>query len=431
MKRSLVISIVISLSAAVSQTPSFAATKAGGSCKTLKQISVSGGKLYTCVKSGKKLVWNKGEVISQTLSYDSAPAAPSGNTSPSGNTAPSGNTEQKAPVASAWTVPTKFPSSFENLFENRAGISYKAWQLTSEIMAKNVAKVPPIEVLIGPNTTPWSTNHEEVVKLVSSAFSKQVNPKKLYIVFHNFKDKSWVETKIKELLPADEYADWLRNDGGVAGNCQDELNDCLGAKIKTSRNNEKGFLLIGVSNQVGMLEINGSKYGNIGVEEQNKKGMLVAHEFIHILQMGPGAVRNSGNVPPAWIREGTATLFQNIAVNSSSYKDYMNYRKKGLGEYIERQGIQEDFVVNYLNQKNWISDPWRGGQSIDWSYQLGARIMEILVSIKGPDSALEIYDLMSQNTGFEESFKLAFGISYEDAVPLIAKTLAANWKAGL
>ena len=192
-----------------------------------------------------------------------------------------------------------------------------------------------------------------------------------------------------------------------------------------------GFLLIGVSNQVGMLEINGSKYGHIGVEEQNKKGMLVAHELIHILQFGPIAIRSSQNLPPAWVREGTATLFQNIAVNSSSYQEYMNYRRKSLGEYIERQGIQEDFVVNYLNQKNWIADPWRGGQSIDWQYQLGARVMEILVALKGPDSALEIYDLMSQNTGFEASFKLAFGISYEDAVPVIAKTLAANWKAGL
>jgi hypothetical protein len=374
------------------------------------------------VKSGKKLVWNKGEVISETLSYDTAPASPTA------------KPDQNGSVASKWAVPSKLPTSFENLFENRAGISYAAWQRTSAIMAKNAATVPPIEILVGPNTTPWSVNHEEVVKAVSSAFTKQVTTKKLYIVFHNYADKSWVESKLKEILPPDEYSDWLRNDGGVAGNCQDDLKDCLGAKIKTSLNNEMAFLLIGVSNQVGMLEINGSKYGNIGVEEQNKKGMLVAHEFLHTLQMGPIAIRKTYDLkdrPPSWMWEGSATLFQNLAVNSSSYQDYMNYRKKSLGEFIERQGIQEEFVKSYLDQKNWLADPWRGGQSIDWSYQLGARIMEILVAIKGPDSALEIFDLMSQKSGFEASFKLAFGISYEDAVPLIAKTLAANWKAGL
>lgn len=415
MKRSLALAIILCFLGLSLPTHSVAAAKAGSACPKIGKTAVIGGKKFTCVKSGKKSIWKKavatkypGTGVKKTDEEKSSPSA-----------------------GTKWLAPSKMPSSFADLYENREGISYKALQVTAEIMAKNVAKVPPIEVLVGPSTTPWSSNHEEVVKLTSSAFSKLINPKKLYVVFHNFKDKSWAETKLKEILPADEYADWIRNDGGVAGNCQDELSDCLGAKIKTSRKNEMGFLLIGVSNQVGMLEINGSKYGNIGVEEQNKKGMLVAHELIHILQFGPIAIRSSQNLPPAWVREGTATLFQNIAVNSSSYQEYMNYRRKSLGEYIERQGIQEDFVVNYLNQKNWIADPWRGGQSIDWQYQLGARVMEILVALKGPDSALEIYDLMSQNTGFEASFKLAFGISYEDAVPVIAKTLAANWKAGL
>jgi hypothetical protein len=415
MKRSLALAIILCFLGLSLPTHSVAAAKAGSACPKIGKTAVIGGKKFTCVKSGKKSIWKKavatkypGTGVKKTDEEKSSPSA-----------------------GTKWLAPSKMPSSFADLYENREGISYKALQVTAEIMAKNVAKVPPIEVLVGPSTTPWSSNHEEVVKLTSSAFSKLINPKKLYVFFHNFKDKSWAETKLKEILPADEYADWIRNDGGVAGNCQDELSDCLGAKIKTSRKNEMGFLLIGVSNQVGMLEINGSKYGNIGVEEQNKKGMLVAHELIHILQFGPIAIRSSQNLPPAWVREGTATLFQNIAVNSSSYQEYMNYRRKSLGEYIERQGIQEDFVVNYLNQKNWIADPWRGGQSIDWQYQLGARVMEILVALKGPDSALEIYDLMSQNTGFEASFKLAFGISYEDAVPVIAKTLAANWKAGL
>jgi hypothetical protein len=162
--------------------------------------------------------------------------------------------------------------------------------------------------------------------------------------------------------------------------------------------------------------------------------MLIAHEYVHTLQTGPIAINNSydlSNRPPAWIWEGTATLIQNLAVNSDSYQNYMNYRKDSLGELIERQGINEEFVKNYLVQKNWINDPYRGGQSPDWSYQLGARIMEILVALKGPDSALEIFNLMSQKSGFEAGFKGAFGIEYEEAVPVIAKTLAANWSSGL
>ena len=40
-----------------------AAIKAGGSCKKVGQTSTYAGKKYTCIKSGKKLVWNKGVVV--------------------------------------------------------------------------------------------------------------------------------------------------------------------------------------------------------------------------------------------------------------------------------------------------------------------------------------------------------------------------------
>lgn len=41
--------------------PANAAAKAGGACKKLGIISVASGKTYTCVKSSKKLVWDKGK----------------------------------------------------------------------------------------------------------------------------------------------------------------------------------------------------------------------------------------------------------------------------------------------------------------------------------------------------------------------------------
>ena len=70
-KKFLLVGLVAALT--LSSTTSYAAAKAGSPCSKAKMISISAGKVYTCVKSGKKLVWNKGEVISKTLSYDSAP----------------------------------------------------------------------------------------------------------------------------------------------------------------------------------------------------------------------------------------------------------------------------------------------------------------------------------------------------------------------
>ena len=56
-KTLLAFSLIISLIAPIN---AHAAVKAGASCKKAGQITTSAGKKFTCVKSGKKLVWNKG-----------------------------------------------------------------------------------------------------------------------------------------------------------------------------------------------------------------------------------------------------------------------------------------------------------------------------------------------------------------------------------
>lgn len=50
------------LSLSVPLVPANAAVKAGGACKKAGIISVASGKTYTCVRSGNKLIWNKGVI---------------------------------------------------------------------------------------------------------------------------------------------------------------------------------------------------------------------------------------------------------------------------------------------------------------------------------------------------------------------------------
>ena len=58
-----VLTALIALSLVVSITPVQAAVKAGKKCTVLGQKKSASGKDFTCVKSGKKLVWNKGSLI--------------------------------------------------------------------------------------------------------------------------------------------------------------------------------------------------------------------------------------------------------------------------------------------------------------------------------------------------------------------------------
>jgi len=48
-------------------TPVHALTKAGAKCSKAGATSTSAGKKYTCIKSGKNLVWNKGVTVKKVV----------------------------------------------------------------------------------------------------------------------------------------------------------------------------------------------------------------------------------------------------------------------------------------------------------------------------------------------------------------------------
>jgi hypothetical protein len=113
-------------------------------------------------------------------------------------------------------------------------------------------------------------------------------------------------------------------------------------------------------------------------------------------------------------------------INSGDFGKYSNWRKIAVGNYIKEKGITEEFVTDFMNLSHY-SDNWSTFEG-DWNYFLGSRIIETLVALKGPGSIIDFYKLMGQGKGFEYSFDNVFGIAYKDAVPIIAKTVADNWK---
>jgi M6 family metalloprotease-like protein len=71
-KSRLALAIVVLLS--LSSPVYAAAPKAGSKCTKVGQTSTSAGIKYTCVKSGKKLVWNKGVVVKAPIKPEESPA---------------------------------------------------------------------------------------------------------------------------------------------------------------------------------------------------------------------------------------------------------------------------------------------------------------------------------------------------------------------
>ena len=74
MKRFLSSLIVVFLISSIN--PAQAAVKAGAKCTKAGATASVGGKKFTCIKSGKKLVWNKGTTIKKVVSFDQGVCPP-------------------------------------------------------------------------------------------------------------------------------------------------------------------------------------------------------------------------------------------------------------------------------------------------------------------------------------------------------------------
>jgi len=76
--RMLALALSLTLVVSVAQ----AAVKAGSACSKLGSTSTVSGKKYTCIKSGKKLVWNKGVVVVKPTPVATATPTPTPTTTP-------------------------------------------------------------------------------------------------------------------------------------------------------------------------------------------------------------------------------------------------------------------------------------------------------------------------------------------------------------
>lgn len=106
--RCLTLAVVISL---ILPNPAESAIKAGAVCKKQGQTATSGGKKFTCIKSGKKLVWNKGVAIKSPNPTPTSSSTPTSSTSPTPTPTPIVEpTPNPTPTVTATPTLTPTPS---------------------------------------------------------------------------------------------------------------------------------------------------------------------------------------------------------------------------------------------------------------------------------------------------------------------------------
>jgi hypothetical protein len=270
-----------------------AAAKAGAKCSKVGIKSVVGAKTFTCIKSGKKLVWNKGVRVLAVI--------------------------------------PKTPTSFDDLVQNYEGIAYAAWSKSNAAITAATDVAPIFKALTGPNTTLAFKNPASAYDLVARLYSGYKSTSSMTVLSFSYDDREWAQEQMKQLQPKSTWQ-WITETA-----CATRAK-CWGGGMFSD---EKANGLLVITTEV--------------LDDNHLSGTLDAHEYLHAIQqnqMGrPTVWPEPSDWPPAWYREGQATFAQNASIYYQSFDLYLKNRKSISTELyrdstITSEWIQEFFVTN-------------------------------------------------------------------------------------
>ena len=385
--------LITALTLAFIQPLALAAVKPGTACKVLGKTSTSSGIKYTCVKSGKKLVWNKGVAAKKATPIPSPTPTPTPTPTATATPTPTPTLAPKYPDA---------PTSFDDLVANYRGISYAAWSKSNSTITAANDVAPLFTALTGPNTTLAFKNPASAYDLVARLYSGYKSTSAMTVMSFGYDDRDWAEQQMKQLHPKSTWQ-WIKFTA-----CATRAT-CWGGGMFTD---EKANGLLVVTTEV--------------LDDNHLSGTLDAHEYLHAIQQNqmnrPTVWPETSDWPPSWYREGQATFAQNATIYYQSFDLYLQNRKSISTELYREstftsEWIQEFFVVN--QPSSWFNkyQSWR-------QYDMGAMLVEVLTALKGPGSTMEIWKLMGTGQTFNQAFEKVYGTSFDKALPIISKAIA-------
>ena len=376
-----------------------AAVKAGDTCKKVGTTATASGKKFTCVKSGKKLVWNKGVAIVKPTPTVTPTPTPTPIPTPTPTFTPT-------PTPTPSPIIEKAPSGFSDLVENFKGVYVGAWNSSNAKIKANPALNVKQNILFGPNTKSPNPQIPEMFALGTRFFAGYAQPKSFDAVYYVYDDIDWASKKLLELYGNPDIAQ------SPSRNCQSRER-CNGASANVPKTD------VGQSNY-GVLD-------NGHPDPYHNKGGIEIHEYAHMVQFmqfegKPTYQRNGGlGLLPNWFIEGHAHLAGNVA-SASSMEEYKVFRSFWLNARADGlPGYSPESIESFYEK---LSPGKRDSTVFSNVYSIGYFTVEALAAIKGVDSPIEVIKLVSDGASWEEAFLKVYGITWKEASPILAKTVS-------
>ena len=300
---------------------------------------------------------------------------------------------------------TATSSAFDLLATDLAGVPNRAWNGSSIKIASSAAKQNILTILIGPHTIVPAFNVREKIDGISKLYKGFGQVDRVYMIFYTFEDVAWAQSQVDKI-----YVDpWVTS---AANNCP-ALDSCGGASAGTD-NKGDGIILKSLAQRSQVAGFVAS-------------GDVIAHEYVHTVQdeqfigsaVETDALKSLGNHVPSWIVEGQADFAMMVSTNSN-LQEYLDDRVAELETLRSDKTYTLDWIKGYLGASS--EKLWKDYEQ-DRFYDLGFLFVEIVTSIKGPDTSMQFFSEIARGRSFTDVFADIFGMSWEAAMPLIAEAM--------
>ena len=403
MRKRFLVLLTVTLTAALLGPMATAAVKPGTTCKKAGQTSTSAGIKYTCVKSGKKLVWNKGVTVKAAPKVDVKPVEPTPTPTPTATPTPT-------PTATPTPTPTLKDLTFSNIVENVDAIAFNVFSKFETHMATNYQSSIKVNTIVGPNTVPVNKNSADAFRIGSKIFQNFKQPDEVFAIYYTFADKEWARNQIA-IRAGQNVADFQ-----IGYSCPSAAR-CWDASASITLD-WKAISHFGASDPGGALS----------TSELN--GEIQIHEFTHsvsFFQLYPNR-GNYYNLTPDWFGEGHASFAGKLGAYTS-LEQYSAHRRQVHGGNRPQSDIKDYQPENILRfYESFSKAPEVSPIQRFYLYSLGWSTIEALAAIGGIDSPMNLFVETSKGLTFKQAFKKIYGIEWEAAAPILAEVVSKQFR---
>ena len=407
--KGLVIAIALLLALA---TPVHAATpKAGAKCTKAGITATAAGKKFTCVKSGTKLVWNKGVTVKAAPKVDVKPVEPTPTPTPTATPTPTPTaTPTPTPTATPTPTPTLKDLTFSNIVENVDAIAFNVFSKFETHMATNYQSSIKVNTIVGPNTVPVNKNSADAFRIGSKIFQNFKQPDEVFAIYYTFADKEWARNQIA-IRAGQNVADFQ-----IGYSCPSAAR-CWDASASITLD-WKAISHFGASDPGG------------AISPSELNGEIQIHEFTHsvsFFQLNP--IRgNYYNLTPDWFGEGHASFAGKLGAYTS-LEQYSAHRRQVHGGNRPQSDIKDYRPENILRfYESFSKAPEVSPIQRFYLYSLGWSTIEALAAIGGIDSPMNLFVETSKGLTFKQAFKKIYGIEWEAAAPILAEVVSKQFR---